>query len=276
VSGTNFDATTCSNNVVSIGTVTAPATGCTSTTLAFVVPQSVPYGSQQQISVSTSGLPSNLMPLIIARQTGNFVEITNSIKGNLAGGTCSTGAVQLTICGPGCPSYLGTDIATFQRTGGAQIGQPLYFNLSNSRVSGIAGAGFNSVCSIGAVFQGDVYPASSTSPLLGITLLDLAGGHTFPPSGMYMFHYDTPSATASYAPRIFQSPDGTLLIVVTASFLGSGELTAAVFDVMHPTNNPSTSCQSQQVNSTFSATVTSANQIIASLAGTACSTIPIQ
>jgi len=272
VVGTNFDSATCANNVVLLGTMTAPPTSCTSTSLAFSVPLTAPFGSQQQITVSTSGLSSNAKSLTIARQTGNFVEITSAIEGKVVNSNCSTGAVQLQVCGPNCPGSASPYVATFRKAGGAQIGQPQPFHLNNTRVAGLGGAGF-SLCSVGVVLDGD---ATGFSPqLMGITFLDLVSGQTFPTGGEYTFNFVTPNGTASSVPRIFQSPDGTLLIVVTVSTIGPSQLNAAVFDAIHPNNPPSTSCQSQTVSSSFSASVTSANQISASLAGTAC-TIPIQ
>jgi hypothetical protein len=272
VTGTNFDATTCSNNVVSLGTTTAAPTSCTSTSLKFSVPTTAPFGGQLPVTVSTSGLGSNSKTLTISRQTGNFVEITSAIEGKVANLPCSTGAVQLNVCGPNCPGSAAPYVATFKKTGGAQIGQSQPFHLNNTRVAQLGGAGF-SLCSIGVVLDGD---ATGFSPqLMGIIFLDLGSGQTFPPGGDYTFNYGTPNGTSSYVPRIFQSPDGTLIIVVTASTIGPSQLTAAVFDAIHPNNPPSTSCQSQTVSTVFSASVTSANQISASLAGTAC-TVPIQ
>lgn len=272
VLGTNFDSATCTNNVVSLGTVTAIPSSCTSTSVTFSVPQNTPFGSQQ-VTVNTSGLNSSDSTLLtIARQTGNFVEITSAIEGNVSSLNCSTGTVQLNVCGPNCPGYSEPYVAAFKKASGPQIGQPLPFHLNNTRVAGLGGAGFG-FCSTGVVLDGD---ATGFSPqLMGIIFLDLGSGHTFPPGGEYTFNYVTPNGTSSYVPRIFQSPDGTLFIVVTASTIGPTQLTAAVFDSLNPNNPPSTSCQSQTASNAFSASVTSGNQISASLAGTAC-TVPIR
>ncbi|GEM_PF-4393336 len=272
VTGTNFDSATCTNNVVLVGTVTATPSTCTSTSLTFSVPPNAPFGSQQ-VSVKTSGLnSSNSKQLEVARQTGNFVEISSAIEGNVSNVNCSTGAVQLNVCGPNCPGSATPFLATYKKAGGPQIGQQIPFHLNNTRVAGLGGAGFN-FCSTGVVLDGD---ATGFSPqLMGIVFLDLGSGHTFPPGGEYTFNFVTPNGASSYTPRIFQSPDGTLIIVVTASSIGPTQLTAAVFDSLNPNNPPSTSCQSAAVSSTFSASVTSSNTISASLAGTTC-TVPIQ
>lgn len=179
-----------------------------------------------------------------------------------------TQAVRLTVCsGVNCEAPTDPYTATFNRVAGdAQIGQPMGFYKNNARVSNLGGAGF-SLCNVGAVLDGDT---SSLSPqLMGIQFLDLATGRAFAPGGYYFFSYVTPSGNAPYVPRIFRSPDGTILIVVTASSIGPTELTAAGLDQVNP-GNPDQSCQSQSASNAFSASITASNQISASLAGTAC------
>ncbi len=281
IAGTNFDPT-CSNNTVNItgplGSVSGSPSGtCTSTLLSFQLPTTTPLGPDQ-ISVSTNGLSSNTMLLSVARQTGLFAEITSGIEGNVSGTRmCSSGAVQLQFCGPGCAGYPAADIvATYINTStGRPIGQPLVFQANNTQVIGVGGAGFGQ-CDVGIVLDGNA--SGYTAQLMSVQFLALVPGtlqgQIFPRGG-YSFNYKTP-APGSYVPRIFQSPDGTLLIMVTASTLGPSQLTAAVFDLIHPTSAPDTTCTSlTNITNTFTAAVTSANQVAINLAGTSCTAVAI-
>ena len=269
VTGTNF-AATCANDAVSVGGVNnfPPAPPCTPASFNYQVPQQAAYGATQ-LTVSSHGQISNSMPVTVARTPGQFTEITSNIEGQTSNQMCSPGGtVKMSICaGVNCSVPTDPFTATFNRTaGGAQIGQPMGFHKNSTNVSGIGGAGF-SLCSIGAVLDAD---ATSFSPqAMGIQFLDLSTGHLFPQGGPYTFNYGTPSGTASYVPRIFRSPDGTILIVVTASTIGPSQLTAAVFDQINP-GSPDVSCQSTNVSSSFSASITASNQISATLAGTSC------
>lgn len=269
VTGTNF-AATCANDGVSVGGVNnfPPAAPCTTTSLSYQVPQQAAYGAAQ-LTVSSHGQVSNAMAVTVARTPGQFTEITSNIEGQTSNQTCSPGGtVKVSICsGVNCSVPTDPFTATFNRTtGGAQVGQPIGFHKNSSNVSGIGGAGF-SLCTVGAVLDAD---ATSYSPqAMGIEFLDLGTGHLFPPGGFYTFNYGTPSGTASYVPRIFRSPDGTILIVVTASTIGPSQLTAAVFDQINQ-GSPDLSCQSANASSSFSASITASNQISASLAGTSC------
>lgn len=276
ISVSDFDTNTCMNNQISMIslrniTTTASPSSCTPTTISFLVPPNAPFGSQQ-LSVWTSGLSSsNSVPLTVARQTGNFAEITTHIEGQVGAGTCGT--VQLQICGPNCPGYARPYVATFLRAG-TQIGQPIEFYRTNSRVSNLGGAGFGQ-CSIGVVLDGDTTRISPQ--LLGIEFLDFESGQTFPPGGEYTFNYVTPDGKASYIPRIFQSPDGTLQIVVHASNYAPAQFRAAVFDAINPSSNLQMFCDWATMPLNVSASVLSTNQVSVSGGGTttAC-TINIQ
>jgi hypothetical protein len=271
ISGTNFSAT-CANDVISVGTVNVTPTQCAQSSLTFIVPQQAAYGATQ-VSVKSNGQQSSPVSFTVARTPGQFTEITSAIEGQTSTQLCPTQAVRLTVCSGvncGAPTYPFT--ATFNRVaGGAQIGQPMGFHLNNARVSNLGGAGF-SLCNVGAVLDADT--STISNQLMGIQFLDLGTGRVFPPGGYYFFNYLTPSGNASITPRVFRSPDGTILIVVTASSIGPSELTAAVLDQVNP-GNPNQSCQSPTVSNTFSATITASNKVSASLAGTTC-TINIQ
>jgi IPT/TIG domain len=265
ISGANFD-TNCANDKVTIGGVaTTPGPPCTAASLKVQVPAQASFEPNPgELTVTTGAGTSNAVSFVVARQTGAFIEITSNIEGQISNQTCSTEAVTLAVCSSNCGSNF-PFVATYKKAAGGQIGQAIPFHRDNSRVSGLGGAGF-SLCTVGVVLDGDT---SAVSPqLMGITFLDLNSGTQFPHGG-YNFNYVTP-ANASYVPRIFRSPDGTILIVASASTTGPSTLTAAVFDQENPGANPNTNCQSSSLSNAFSASITTGNQVSISLAGTGC------
>jgi hypothetical protein len=272
ISGSNFD-THCANDAVTIGGAAATPSSCSASSLTVSVPQAASFEPNPgQLTVKTGAGTSSGINFTVARQPGAFVEITTSIEGQVSNRTCSTGAVQLNICSSNCGSNY-PYVATFQKApNGPQINQPIPFHLNNSRVGGLGGAGF-SLCTVGVVLDGDT---SGVSPqLMGIEFLDLVTANHFPSGGYYFFNYGTPAGNASYVPRIFRSPDGTILIVASASTIGPSQLTAAVFDQESSASGVNTNCQSSSASNSFSASITSTNQVSITLAGTSCSAVPI-
>ena len=75
----------------------------------------------------------------------------------------------------------------------------------------------------------------------------------------YPFNYYLPGSTTGYSPRVFRSPDGTLILVVAPANVGPAKLTAGFIDAV------SGKLIKQESISTatmlISATVTSNNQI---------------
>lgn len=272
VSGSNFD-THCANDTVTIGGAATTPSSCSASSLNVSVPQTASFEPNPgQLTVKTGAGTSSGINFTVARQPGAFVEITTSIEGQVSNQTCSTGTAKLNICSSNCGSNY-PYVATFQKApNGPQINQPIPFHLNNSRVGGLGGAGF-SLCTVGVVLDGD---ATGVSPqLMGIEFLDLVTANHFPSGGSYFFNYDTPAGNASYVPRIFRSPDGTILIVASASTIGPSQLTAAVFDQESSASGVNTNCQSSNASNGFSASITPTNQVSITLAGTSCSALAI-
>jgi len=267
ISGANFD-TTCANDKVTIGGVAAtPTAPCLAASLKVTVPAGASFEPNPgQLTVATGAGTSNAVSFVVARQAGAFTEITNSIEGKVSGQTCTGGTVQVQVCSSNCGSS-SPYVATYKKvSGGAQIGQQIPFYENNSTVSGLGGAGF-SLCTIGVVLDGNTNATGASAQLMGIIFLDLTSGNPLPE---YYFNYYAPAGgNPSYVPRIFDSPDGTILILASAATTGPYLLTAAVFDQANPHNGVQT-CQSLAISSAFSASITSSNQVSVSLAGTAC------
>ena len=272
ITGTNFSAN-CGDNTIAFGTGSATATApCTATELNFSVPAQASFGSNN-VTVTVQNVKSAAAAFTVARAPGLFVEITADIENNITSKPCSTGATKLNVCaGTNCsaPTYPYT--ASFTTSGNAAIGQPLGYHKNGTGTSGIGGAGF-SLCTVGVVLDADTHSNGTSAQAMGIQFLDLSSGHLFPLSG-YFFNYGAPN-NASYVPRIFRSPDGTILIVATASTIGPSTLTAAVVDQANPNTPANTTCTSMSANANFSASITASNTVSISLAGTNCSAIAI-
>ncbi len=224
IAGTGFDPI-CSNNSVAMGTASTTPTSCSATSISFQVPQLATFGTTS-VKVNTSGQSSNTLPFRVTRQAGSFVDITADISGQTINKTCSAGTVKVDICA-NCTGYAAPFAATYRvAANNNQIGSVIQFRKDNQRVAGLGGAGF-SLCSIGIVLDGN---AQGYLPqLMALTFLDLGSGLAFQVSP-YGFNYGTPSGTASYTPRILRSPDGTVLLVVTAATQGPPELVARFID----------------------------------------------
>jgi len=256
VKGANF-STDCSRNTVTVAGVSNVMTAnCSNSSLTFTVPTTAVPGATQ-LFVFTNGTKSNSIGFTVARQPGSFVEISNDIVGQVGTSRlCSTGTVRLDVCPPNCPGHpVGAYVATFNNVPGAVIGATIEFRRNSSSVSGLGGAGF-SFCSVGIVLDGDA--SGYTAELMALKFLDLQSGANFLVNP-YPFNYYPPGSTTGYSPRVFRSPDGTLILVVAPANVGPAKLTAGFIDAV------SGKLIKQESISTatmlISATVTSNNQI---------------
>ena len=273
ITGTNFSAN-CADNTITFGTGSATATApCSSTAINFSVPAQASFGSNN-ITVTVQAVKSAAAAFTVAREPGAFTEITADIEGKIASTQCSTGAVKLNICtGANCSAPTFPFTASFTNPSGTSIGQPLGFHQNGTGASGIGGAGF-SLCTVGVVLDADTHSNGTSAQAMGIQFLDLSTGQLFPLGREYFFNYGAPN-NASYVPRIFRSPDGTILIVATASTIGPSTLTAAVIDQVNPNTPANTTCTSTSATNVFLASITASNMVSISLAGTNCSAIAI-
>jgi VCBS repeat-containing protein len=272
ITGTNFSAN-CADNTITFGTGSAVATGpCSSTVINFTVPAQASFGSNN-VTVTVQNVKSAAAAFTVAREPGVFVEITSDIENHIASTQCSTGAAKLNICtGVNCSAPTFPFTASFTNSTGTAIGQPMGFHLNGTGTSGIGGAGF-SLCTVGVVLDADTHTNGTSAQAMGIQFLDLSTKQLFPLGG-YFFNYGAPN-NASYVPRIFRSPDGTILIVATASTIGPSTLTAAVIDQANPSTPANTTCTATSATPAFSASITASNTVSISLSGTACNAITI-
>lgn len=256
VSGTNFESN-CANNVVTLGGASSTPTICSSTSLTVQVPQQAGYGSTQ-LMVKSGGRSSNSTAFTVARQFGNFIEITNDIVFQRSTRTCSTGAVRVNVCTPNCPGYVtGSYVAFFKKTSNnASIGSPMTFFKDNPRVGNLGGVGF-SLCDIGIVLNANA--TVSMPQLMSFNFVNLDTGADFQ-AGPYGFNWVTPAGNASYSPRIFRSPDGTIILVVTPANIGPSQLTAGFIDKVK-SGQVINQIGISQVSGTITATITSNDQI---------------
>jgi hypothetical protein len=229
LSGSGFDAS-CGMNTISLGAIQlAPAT-CSAGTLTAKIPAQAAYGVTT-VQVSARGQASNKLPFSVGRETGAFTEITAGVVGQHAARTCTAGTAKVEIA----PTTGSGWQAQYRRVAGnAPIGSAIAFDADfwymsgSTRIirSGIGGAGF-SLCGTGVVFD-----AGGTSPRL--VLRDLDSGTSFQASP-YAIAIRVPRlqapASEDYTPRFFRSPDGTLLLAVTAApSSGTGQILATFFD----------------------------------------------
>ncbi len=272
ITGTNFSAN-CADNTIAFGMGSAVATApCSSTAINFSVPAQASFGSNN-VTVTVQAVKSAAAAFTVAREPGVFTEITTDIEGKIASTQCSTGAAKLNICtGVNCSAPTFPYTASFTDSGGTAIGHALGYHVNGTGTSGIGGAGF-SLCTVGVVLDADTHTNGTSAQAMGIQFLDLSTKQLFPLGG-YFFNYGAPN-NASYVPRIFRSPDGTILIVATASTIGPSTLTAAVIDQVNPNTPANTTCTSTSANANFLASITASNTVSISLAGANCSAIAI-
>jgi len=215
------------------------------------------------IEVKVSGLTSNSLAFTTARQAGNFVEITSDIVGQVLSRTFSAGTIKVDVCPPNCPGYVtGAHVAFLKKiSNNAIIGAPITFFKNNPRVAGLGGVGFN-LCHTGIVLDGN---ATSYLPqLMAFKMINLTTGAQ---SSAYSFNFVTPARNTSYNPRIFRSPDGTIILYMTPANIGPAQLTAGFVD----TAKSFTVIKQIAINAIYgiiNAAVTSDNKINFSFAGT--------
>ncbi|MCG6533785.1 MAG: IPT/TIG domain-containing protein [Syntrophales bacterium LBB04] len=263
ITGSNFNSD-CQSNVITIGGVATKPTGCTSTSLTAQVPQQARYGHG---NVLVNGYSNNSSDLTVARVFGDFVEITNDIVGQRSTRTCSTGAVRLDVCPPNCPGYAsGAYVASFKNAyPNTSIGSPITFFKDNPKVSNLGGAGF-SLCSVGIVLN--AY-ANNPNGLMEFQFLDLDTGKIFgspvgqPGRGYGLnLEVDVKNPPTTYNPRIFRSPDGTIIMVIAGAGQGVANLQAGFIDKFGPLGSGAFGAiYNLQISGNIAATVTSNNQI---------------
>ncbi len=230
VSGARFHPT-CSANVVTFAGVSVTPTTCGTGTLTAVVPSQAALGPTR-LKVTSGGKESNDVAFSVARQPGGFSEITSQVLNRHSSHSCIGGTARVDITASGGDSYR----AAYQRLpGNAPIGSSITFHDSYTFIDagtkrifqGYGGAGFSG-CDVGLVFD----PGNSAGPRL--LLRDLDNGATFKGSP-YQIAIQvprlTPPATETYDPRFFRSPDGTIILAITAARdNATGHVTATYFD----------------------------------------------
>lgn len=230
VSGTRFDPT-CSANVVTFAGVSVVPTTCSAGALTAVVPSQAAFGPTR-LKVTSGGKASNDVAFSVARQPGGFSEITNQVLHRHSSHSCSGGTARVEITASGGDAYR----AVYQRLpGNAPIGSSTAFRDSYTfTVAGTTrifqsygGAGFSG-CDVGLVFDS----GNAAGPQ--VLLQDLDNGTAFKGSP-YPIAIQVPRLTPpnsqTYDPRFFRSPDGTIILAVTAARQNAtGHITATYFD----------------------------------------------
>lgn len=230
VSGARFHPT-CAANVVTFAGISVTPTTCGAGTLTAVVPPLASVGPTR-LKVTSGGKASNDVAFSVARQAGGFSEITSQVLNRHSSHGCGGGTARVEITASGGDAYQ----AAYQRLpGNAPIGSPITFNDSYTyMVAGtkhiierFGGAGFSG-CDVGLVFD----PGHSAGPRL--LLRDLDTGATFKGSP-YPIAIQVPRLappiTETFGPRFYRSPDGTIILAITAARENAtGHVTATLFD----------------------------------------------
>ncbi len=230
VSGTRFDPT-CTSNTLTFAGVSVTPSACSAGTLTAVVPSQAAFGPTR-LKVTSGAGQSNDVAFSVARQTGGFSEITSQVLHQHSTHSCSAGTARVEVTPSGGDAYR----ATYQRLpGNAPIGSSATFHDSytftvagTTRVfQSYGGAGFSG-CDVGLVFD----PGNTAGPRL--LLQDLDNGSAFKGSP-YPIAIQvprlTPPISQTYDPRFFRSPDGTIILAITAARENAtGHVTATYFD----------------------------------------------
>jgi hypothetical protein len=257
---------------------------CTAGSLTANVPPQATYGTTN-LAVTSAGRPSNALAFKVGRQFGNFVDITGDILSQHTSRTCSSaGSVKLNVESGGGDYYT----ASFQQTaGGSSIGWSIPFFVdywwysSNTKniVGDVGGAGF-SLCTVGIVFNAN----DGSGPRLVLRDLQQKGDFRDSPYALEISVPGLPSPySEQYRPHFLRSPDGTIILAVTASRpLSPGNLTAAFFDkVASGRIIKSVPLDRDPAKGTYvsgysiSATLSSANEIVLTFGGRTLSPISI-
>lgn len=226
ITGSGFNPV-CALNTVAFGSITvAPASCATSlTSLTVVVPGNAPFGSSP-ITVTSAGMESPPVAFRVNRQPGNFTNAGSTI--GLTSRTCATGRYSVTIAG-GPAIYTATyrrvsdnatvwtesfdrDSESFEDPGGAD------WDVS---VNGAGEAGFAS-CTTGVVIDMK-HAACPRRMAVKLRDLDRAASFAISPYCFFAYSGDPPGVEgpAFLMPRVYHSPDGSLIALAVASPLGA-------------------------------------------------------
>lgn len=205
------------------------------TMLTALLPQGI--GGTYNVLVQANGQSSNTVSYTAAgfagpRAAGPFTEFSGAIVSSLSPPpSCSTGSVRLQIVqvNPNSPNptlYQAT--YTNARTG-QPIGMPITFNVVSLGANPVenGGAGFDDACKVGIVL--DAQGGGSQGIQERFRFFDLATGSELP-AYPFMTNF-VGSPNSFYPPRLFDSLDGTIILVVTASPSTAGDWTAAFVDI---------------------------------------------
>lgn len=245
VKGSGFDLNCSLNDVDFAGVKVKANSSCVPGALTLTVPTQALYGSTT-LKVISKGVTSNGIPFSVGRQAGSFTEITRDMLYKHTSHVCAGGSgtknVEVSTVGTSQPSGTAYNASYRKVPANSLVGNTSIpfqsdfsyldtFPRTSTRyiISGIGGAGF-SLCSVGLVFDG------GNGGSARLFLRDLETGANFHGSP-YSVAIRVPRLMAPYSqnyqPRIFRSPDGTIILVVTAAAESStGHLIATFYDTV--------------------------------------------
>jgi hypothetical protein len=229
VAGSGFDPN-CGSNMVSFAGLNVVPTACSAGALMATVPAQAAYGPTT-LKVTSGGRLSNAVAFSVGRQAGGFAEITGDVLHRHTSRNCAGGTAKVEVVSSGA-AY----VASYRKVpGNSPIGASISFQPdfpyssagTKYTISNIGGAGF-SLCSVGLVFDG----GNGAAARLFLRDLETAADFQASPYAVDIQVPRLPSPYAeTYEPRFFRSPDGTLILAVTAAPAnGSGNVVAAFFD----------------------------------------------
>lgn len=284
------------NWAVKVPVPVSPRRCPTTTELLFDVPSDLPLYGSTDVTVTDAGFRTNTLKLTVAREGGSFVEITPDILGMISSGRfCANGAVRLDVTGT---NVTGTNVARYVTTGpsATTVGNISftrdtnsivpYFNATPTSLTDLGGAGFSSgLCNLGLVLDAGKDPYRSNA----LPALNLVDFNTVIRDGAYYFPFVsavnvTSEGVHTYikaAPRIFRSPDGTIILVVHPSTSGY-KMAVGVIDAFKLTqwaqaDDAITTIDTDTTDSaaSVSAELTANNEIVLTVGGTTF-TVPIR
>ena len=267
VNGQGFNPT-CALNTVLIGTVIAIPTSCTATALTATLPDAVSFGNTT-LSVTSAGLGSNSLPLRVRRKSGTFINVTSDVMGNVTNGrVCPDGLVRVDISGSYVATYRNTGTNAVIKSIDFDRDTPSFYPPGNNdyteSVGGYGGAGFAS-CTTGIVF--DAHNSTYGCPgMVAFKMVDLTTGSFFSASPYCFNWYSGVKTTAGInefafvVPKVFHSPDGSIIALIVASPNGP-ELRIAFFDQANGGGLFRTVETTGGIGGTLTFTLTSTDQI---------------